>query len=111
MLGVLDKKVCTNTVAVLYFVCINSQEQEQSLPAVQARDLYALHHTENPGYQGLGVSSRRQVVVRIRPSLDSDDSRSELLSSGNGFVRLNAEDTWEAGKVTEGIHWYFFEKK
>eukprot|EP00434_Breviolum_minutum_P040442 symbB.v1.2.035936.t2/scaffold4956.1/size32453/3 len=46
------------------------QEQEQSLPAVQ-------------------------VVVRIRPSLDSDDSRSELLSSGNGFVRLNAEDAWE----------------
>ena len=27
-----------------------------------------------------------------------DDSCSELLSSGNGFVRLNAEDTWEAGK-------------
>lgn len=102
------KKVCTNSCFVFCLHQLPGAGTKSSCGSGQRFVCPASYR--KPRDQGLGVSSR-QVVVRIRPSLESDDSRSELLSSGNGFVRLNAEDAWEAGKSHRRDSLVLFGKK
>lgn len=99
--GVLDKKVCTKPLFCIFV------EQEQNLPAVQARELYALHHTEHLG-------TRASVFpVDDRWWFASDPAWRATTRAVSCWAVATASCVWmrkilgRLEKVTEGIHYIY----